>query len=143
MSEKKTEQPKKPAWLKEFTPESIKKSAELVIHPKLTIDGLGLEHSKNVVILSEPYLVEIPKEKAITKDTKIWMIDLEYERVRHQFICQSGSFRFQLGVLQEKLGLDDFDDLIGFKIKLWKQIADINTPTFKGKAEVYCLTPNI
>jgi len=140
MSEKKTDQPKRPNWLKEFTPESIRKSAELIIYPKLTIDGLGLEHSKNVVILSEPYLVEIPKEKAIGKDNKIWMIDLEYENVRHQFICQSGSFRFQLGVLQEKLNLDA---LIGFKIKLWKQLANINTPTFKGKAEVYCMTSNI
>ena len=140
MSEKKSEQPKRPNWLKEFTPESITKSAELIIYPKLTIDGLGLEYSKNVVILSEPYLVEIPKEKAISKDNKIWMIDLEYEGVRHQFICQSGSFRFQLGVLQEKLNLDD---LIGFEIKLWKQLANINTPTFKGKAEVYCMTPNI
>ena len=122
---------------KEFTPEKIKKSAEIIIYPKLTIDNLGIEYAKDVIILSEPYLVEIPKEKRIGAETKIWMIDLEYEGVRHQFTAQSGSFRFQLGVLQEKLGFENFDDLIGFEIKLWKQIANINTPNFKGNAEVY------
>lgn len=124
-------------WLSDFTEKSLDNSAEVDIKPKLTIDGIGIEYSKNVVILSEPYKVEIPKEKAIGKDNKIWMIDLEFENVEHQFIAQSGSFRFQLGVLAKKLKLSEMSELINLPIKIWKQISTINTPTFKGKAEVY------
>lgn len=124
-------------WLSEFTEKSLDNSAEVDIKPKLTIDGIGIEYSKDVVILSVPYKVEIPKEKAIGKDNKIWMIDLEFENVEHQFIAQSGSFRFQLGVLAKKLELSEMTKLINLPIKIWKQIATINTPTFKGKAEVY------
>ena len=124
------------SWLSEFTVESIQKSAEVEIKPKLTIDGIGIEYAKNVVILSELYIVEIPKAKAIG-NPKIWMIDFEYEKVEHQFIAQAGSFRFQLGVLMKKLNYSEPKELIDLYIKLWKEMANINTPTFKGKAEVY------
>lgn len=125
-------------WLSEFSKKSIKKSAEVEIKPKLTIDGIGIEYAKNVVILSDLYKVEIPKEKAI-RSNKIWMIDLEYENVNHQFIAEAGSFRFQLGVLMEKLNYSEPKELIDLYVKLWKEIATIDTPTFKGKAEVYKL----
>ena len=140
MSEKK-ETKKKPSWLSDFTAESIKKSAEIDIKPKLTIDGIGIEYAKDITIMSEPYIVEIPKEKSIGADNKIWMIDVSYQEVNHQFIAQSGSFRFQLGVLMEKLNFEP-KDLIGFQIKLWKEIATMNNKQFKGKAEVYILKPN-
>lgn len=136
-TETETEKKSEIAWLSEFTEKSLENSAEVDIKPKLTIDGIGIEYSKNVVILSEPYKVEIPKDKAIGKDNKIWMIDLEFENVEHQFIAQSGSFRFQLGVLAKKLGVNKMSELINLPIKIWKQIATINTATFKGKAEVY------
>ena len=91
--------------------------------------------------MSEPYIVEIPKAKAIGNDNKLWMIDLEYENVLHQFIAQSGSFRFQLAVLIEKLGMT-MSDLIGFHIRLWKERATIKNTQFKGQAEVYILKPS-
>ena len=140
MSEKK-ETKKKPSWLSDFTTESIKKSAEVDIKPKLTIDGIGIEYAKDITIMSEPYIVEIPKEKSIGADNKIWMIDVSYQEVSHQFIAQSGSFRFQLGVLMEKLNFEP-KDLIGLQLKLWKEKATISNKQFKGKAEVYVLKPN-
>lgn len=136
MSEKKKESQKEVIdWLSDFTQESIKKSAEIEIKPKLTIE-LGIENAKDVIILSIPYLVEIPKEKAIGSN-KIWMIDLQYNNVAHQFICQAGSFRFQLGVLKEKLELKDITELINLYVKIWKTLDFIDTPSFKGKAEMY------
>ena len=139
MSEKKSEKKEKSkiAWLSEFNQESLVKSAEIEIKPKFTIEGIGIEFAKNVVILSELYKVEIPKEKAINQKTKLWSIDLEYENVAHSFLAESGSFRFQLGVIMEKLDYTEPKELIGLPIRIWKVNANINTPTFKGKAEVY------
>jgi len=142
MSEKKeTKKKQKPSWLSDFTAESIKKSAEVDIKPKLTINGIGIEYAKDIIIKSEPYIVEIPKEKSIGASNKIWMIDVMYEGILHNFIAQSGSFRFQLGVLMEKLSFEP-KDLINFHLKLWKEKANISNKQFKGKAEVYVLRPN-
>ena len=132
MSEKKSEID----FLAEFSQVSLKKSANLEIKPKLSIDELGIEFGKKVVILSIPYIVEIPKEKAIGTN-KIWMIDLEYLNIEHQFIAQAGSFRFQLGVLMKRLDLTEKEQLIGLFVLIWKTIENISTPTFKGKAEMY------
>jgi len=139
MSEKKSEKKEKSkiAWLSEFSQESLVKSAEIEIKPKFEIEGIGIEFAKNVVILSELYKVEIPKEKAINQKTKLWSIDLEYENVPHSFLAESGSFRYQLGVIMEKLEYTEPKELIGLPVRIWKVIANINTPTFKGKAEVY------
>jgi len=126
------------SWLSDFTQKSIDNSAEVDIKPKLEIEFVGIEYSKTVVILSEPYKVKIPKEKAIGNQN-IWMIDLEYNDIEHQFIAEAGSFRFQLGVLLKKLDFETPKELIGLPIRIWKVIANINTPTFKGKAEVYKL----
>lgn len=125
-----------PEWLKEFSQDSIEKSANIDIKPKLTIDGLGIEHSKICSILSELYKVKIPKEKAIGNN-ELWMVDLSYNGVNHQFIAQSGSFRFQLGVLMTKLGFSNPSELIGLPIRIWKTTSYISTPQFKGNAEVY------
>lgn len=139
MSEKKSEKKEKSkiAFLSDFNQESIDKSAEVEINPKFEIEGVGIEYAKNVLILSEPYKVEIPKEKSIKKDNKIWMIDLDYQDVKHTFIAEAGSFRFQLGVIMKKLEYIEPKELIGLPVRIWKVIANINTPTFKGKAEVY------
>ena len=123
-------------WLKDFKPEAIKKASEVDIKPKLTIDNLGIEYAKECVILSLPSKVEIPKEKAIGNSNKIYMMDLEYEGVAHSFICESGSFRFQLGVLMKKLGFEP-DNMIDLPIRIWKTKSYINTPSFKGLTEVY------
>lgn len=124
-------------FLSDFSQESIDKSAEVEINPKFEIEGIGIEYAKNVLILSIPYKVEIPKEKSIKKDNKIWMIDLEYQDVLHTFIAEAGSFRFQLGVIMKKLDYTEPKELIGLAIRIWKVIANISTPTFKGKTEVY------
>ena len=131
------ENKEKISWLSDFKPEAIKKASEVDIKPKLTIDGLGIEFAKICTILSLPHKVEIPKEKAIGNSNKIYMMELNYEGVEHQFTCESGSFRFQLGVLLKKLGFSEPDDLIGLPIRIWKTKTHINTPTFKGLAEVY------
>ena len=124
-------------FLSDFTQKSIDNSAEVDIKPKFEIEGVGIEFAKNVMILTKPYQVEIPKEKAIGKSNLLWMIDLDYQNVAHTFIAESGSFRFQLGVIMKKLEYTEPKELIGLAVRIWKVIADIKTPTFKGKAELY------
>ncbi len=124
-------------FLSDFSQASIDKSAEVEINPKFEIEGVGIEYAKNVLILSEPYKVEIPKEKSIKANNKIWMIDLDYQEVKHTFIAEAGSFRFQLGVIMKKLDYTEPKELIGLPVRIWKVIANIKTPTFTGKAEVY------
>ena len=137
MSEKKTDQEKsKISWLSDFTRKSIKKSAEIDIKPKLIIK-LGIDNVKeNIKILSEPYLIKIPKEKAIGSN-ELLAINLEYNNIAHQFIAEAGSFRFQLGVLMEKNNLIEPNELIGLIVKIWKTLESIKTTSFKGKAEMY------
>lgn len=136
MSEKKAD------WLSDFTEKALKASAEVDIKPRLEIEALGIEWCKDVDILTEPYIVEIPKEKAVGNTNRIWMMDVRFEGVEHQFIAQSGSFRFQLGVLMRKLGLKNRSDLIGKNIKIWKTKAHIDTDAFHGEAEVYNIKLN-
>ena len=138
MSEKKIDQKKsKISWLSDFTRDSIKKSAEVDIKPKLRIE-LGIENVKeNIKILSEPYLIVIPKEKAIGKSNELLAINLEYNNIEHQFIAEAGSFRFQLGVLMEKNNFIEPNQLIGSIIRIWKTLERINTSSFKGKAVMY------
>jgi len=136
MSEKKKPKMSEISWLSDFAQENLEKSADIDIKPKLTIE-LGIDNIKeNIVILSEPYLIEIPKEKAIGSN-ELLAINLEYLGIAHQFIAQAGSFRFQLGVIMEKLEFKEPDELIGLEVKIWKTLEYINTPTFKGKAEMY------
>ena len=120
-------------FLEGFKSDDIKMSAQMKIRPKLLIEGIGIEFAKTVKILSKPYIIKIPEDKSMSKDPNIWMIDLEYKNVIHQFIAQAGSFRYQMGVLAEKIKLS-VDDLVGLIVKIWKEIADI--PPW-GKCEVY------
>ena len=137
MSEKKKDQEKsKIPFLSDFTIENLEKSSKMDVKPKLTL-GLGVEKALIVVIQSEPYQVVIPLAKRIGNTEKLWMIDLEYNDIIHQFTIQSGSFRFQLGVLMKKLEIENPIELINLPIRIWKTLEQINTPTFKGKAEMY------
>lgn len=124
-------------FLEGFKKADIKASAELDIKPRLTIDLLGVENGKDVLVCSEPYKVKLPKDKAISKDGKVWMLDVHYQGVDHQFIAQAGSFRYQLGVLVEKYFEGNIAEIIGKIIKISKEVAEIKTPEFTGKAEVY------
>jgi len=137
MSEKKKDQEKsKIDFLSDFTIENLEASADLDIKPKLTLER-GIEHAIDVIIMSIPYPIELPKDKVIGKDSKIWMIDLEFNDIVHQFTCQASSFRYQLGVLMKKLEIVIPEKLIDLPIRIWKTLEQINTPTFKGKAEMY------
>jgi len=135
MSEKKNIK----SWLSDIDLSDVKKSAGLNIKPKLTIDALGIEHAKEIEILSDYYEVTIPKNKA--KGTnKLTMLDVNYSGQIHQFVANAKSFRYQLAVCMVKIGLDpETDTPEGMKIKVWKDKAE--TKDF-GKAEVY-LVENI
>ena len=126
-------------FLEGFKKADIKKSAEMDIKPRLTVDSIGVENGVDVVISSEPYRVQLPEGKGITKDGKIWMLDMWYQGVEHQFIAQAGSFRYQYGVLAEKHFNGKMVEIIGRTIKISKVVAEIDTTEFKGKAEVYQL----
>lgn len=126
-------------FLEGFKKADIKASAKLDIKPRLTIDSIGVENGKNVVIRSEPYRITLPEGKGISKDGKIWMLDISYEGVEHQFIAQAGSFRYQLGVLVEKHFEGKMSEIVGKSVKISKVVAEIKTTEFTGKAEVYQL----
>lgn len=135
MSEKKNIK----SWLSDFSMDDVRKSAKLDIKPKLTIDALGVENSKEIEILSDYYEVEIPKKKA-KGSNKLVMLNVLYEGLIHQFIAQAKSFRYQLAVCMVKLKLNpETDSPEGMCVRLWKDKAE--TKDF-GLVEVY-LVENI
>ena len=104
-----------------FKLDDIKKSAVLDIKPKLEIDGLGILNGVEVVVLSIPYKVQLPKGKGLSEDDKIWMINVKYNDVVHQFIAQAASFRYQLLVLVEKHFDGEMEAICGELVKIWKE----------------------
>ena len=108
-------------FMEGFKKADIEKSAKLDIKPKLEVFGLGVENGVDVQILTEPYRVQLPEGKGLSKDDKIWMIDVMYQDVIHQFICQAGSFRYQLLVLVEKHFEGNMSEVIGEMVKIWKE----------------------
>lgn len=124
---------KKANFLEGFKKSDIVKSASLDIKPRLQIESLGIENCVDVEISSEPYQVEIPSEKSFG-NSQLWMIDLFYMGVEHQFYAQASSFRYQLGVLAEKYFNGNLADLIGQRVKIWRELRE--TKNF-GQAELY------
>jgi len=120
----------------EFDLEKIQKSADLDIKPKIEFE-LGIEKAKDVIIKGNYYTIEIPIAKAIT-DTKLKALNMIYNEVEHQFIAEAESFRYQLEVLCFKKKIQT-SDINGLNLRIWKELRQINTPKFKGKAEVYCM----
>lgn len=108
-------------FMEGFNKLDIEKSAEMDIKPKLEIEGLGIENGVDVKILSEPYKIQLPKGKGLSKDDKIWIMDVMYKNVIHQFICQAGSFRYQLLVLVKKQFSGNMDQIVGQFVKIWKE----------------------
>lgn len=108
-------------FMEGFKKADIEKSSKLDIKPKLEIHGLGVENGVSVEVLSEPYKVQLPEGKGLSKDDKIWMLDVLYESIIHQFICQAGSFRYQLLVLIKKHFEGNMSEIIGESIKIWKE----------------------
>jgi len=121
-------------FLEGFKKSDIKKSAELDIKPRLLISSLGVENGVSVKILTEPYITVLPEGKAMTKDGKVWMINVLLEGKEHTFIAQAGSFRYQLGVLCEKHFEGNLANLVGKTIRIWKEIVEHET---YGKTEMY------
>lgn len=120
-TEKKLTENKFDDFAEGFNKTDIEKSAVLDIKPKLEIYGLGIQNGVDVLVLTEPYKVQLPQGKGLSKDDKIWMLDVKYMDVIHQFICQAGSFRYQLLVLVEKHFDGYLDKIIGQIIKIWKE----------------------
>ena len=108
-------------FMEGFKKADIEKFAKLDIKPKLEIFDLGVENGVDVKILTEPYKIQLPEGKGLSKDDKIWMIDVMYQDVIHQFICQAGSFRYQLLVLVEKHFEGNMSEVIGEMVKIWKE----------------------
>jgi len=121
----------------EFDLDKVQKSADLDIKPKIEFES-GIENAKDVLIVGTYYEIDIPKEKAITEKTKLKALNMLHEGVIHQFIAEAESFRYQLEVIcyKKKIQVDDID---GLALKIWKDTQYINTPKFKGKADVYCI----
>lgn len=122
---------KKANFLEGFKKSDIVKSASMDIKPRLQIESLGIDNSVIVEILSEPYQVDIPKEKAIG-ESRIWMVDVLHNGVAHQFIAQASSFRYQLGVLVEKHFEGLMANIIGQEVVIWKEL--VNTKQYGEQA---------
>lgn len=108
-------------FLGDIDEDKLRISAGLDISPKLIIEDVGVENSKEVKILSAPYTIEIPVEKSMSDDNHLKVIDVEYENTKHQFVAQAKSFRYQFGVIMTQLGFKktEVEKMIGAVIKIW------------------------
>jgi len=126
-------------FLSDFDEEKIEKSSKLEILPKLEIEGTGIENAKIVKVLSGRYMVEIPVEKSMSDDNHLWIIDMEYEKTKHQIIAQAKSFRYQYAVIMKKCGINIKDQkatehMIGAIIKIWLEEVELEK---WGKQNLY------
>ena len=114
-------------WKSDLKAESIQKSLEAgEILPRL-IPELNQVYSVTV-LNSEP----IPKVFD-SEYGKTYALDVEYQDLKHSLIIPK-SFRFQLAVAMERLGIASLSDLIGKVITFKKSIG--NTKQYKN-AELY------
>lgn len=123
-------------FLGDIDEKDLKNSASLNILPKLYIEDVGVENAKQVQILSAPYKIEIPEEKSMSDDNHLMIIDMEYQKVKHQFIAQAKSFRYQYGVIMVQLGFKTTatERMIGAIIKIWLEWVEL--PKW-GKQKLY------
>ncbi len=139
MSEKKTKSKVEETlddFLGDIDEADLQMSADLKIEPKLYIEDVGIENAKQVKILSEAYTVEIPAEKSMSDDNKLKIIDVEYENVKHQFIANAKSFRYQYGVIMTQLGFTKKQSarMIGAVVKIWLEWVELEK---WGKQKLY------
>lgn len=138
MSEKKSQvKDSLDMFLSGIKDKDVETSANLKIHPKLYIEDVGIMNSRTVKILSEPYVVEIPEEKSMNPDdNNLLMLDVGFEKVKHQFICQAASFRYQYAVIMKQIGLKktEFSKMIGAVIKIWLEWVELEK---WGKQKLY------
>ena len=129
----KTDQEKR-NWMDDIDLESVKKVSELNILPTLKINYDKVNNISdvyNVIVLGVPTLT------MFADDNEYFVMLVELNEVVHQFNCNGKSFRFQLATLIEKKFEGKAENLIGHTIQISKTMANINTPAFKGMAEVY------
>lgn len=130
----KTEKDQEKNWMDDIDLESVKKVSELNILPTLKINYDKVNNISdvyNVIVLGLPTLT------MFADNNQYFVMLIEHNDVVHQFNCNGKSFRFQLATLIEKKFNGKAENLVGHTIQISKTIADINTPAFKGKAEVY------
>ena len=121
MSEKKTKQATVatlPSYMKGFDASKVKKASEVEILPTISVDENGLEYSKVVKVLSEPREITLPVEKQKFSDVAFPMT-IEYLGVKCQIYC-TNALRFNIGVIDEKLGVDE--SIVGHRIRIWKEM---------------------
>ena len=114
--------------------EKVSKVAKLNILPTFKVNydqKQNISDIYNVVVLSLPN-----PTKFADGNTYLTML-VEMNEVVYQFNANAESFQFQLGVLIEKHFEGKIDDLLTHTIQISKTMAKIDTPTFKGMAEVY------
>lgn len=114
-------------FLGDIDEKDLEFSANLDIAPKLYIDDVGVENAKEVRVLTGAYSVEIPEDKSMSDDNMLKIIDVEYQNVKHQFIANAKSFRYQYGVIMIQLGFKKNESarMIGAIIKIWLEWVEL------------------
>ena len=114
-------------FLGDIDEKDLEFSANLDISPKLYIEDVGVENAKEVRVLTGAYSVEIPEEKSMSDDNVLKIIDVEYQNVKHQFIANAKSFRYQYGVIMTQLGFKKNESarMIGAIIKIWLEWVEL------------------
>ncbi len=136
MPEEKTVKETLDDFLDDIDEKDLELSANLDISPKLYIEDVGVENAKQVKILSGAYTIEIPKEKSMSDDNHLKVIDMEFENIKHQFIAQAKSFRYQYGVIMTQLGFKKTETIrmIGAILKIWLEWVELEK---WGKQKLY------
>ena len=107
-----------PSYMKGFDASKVLKASEVEILPTISVDENGLEHAIVVEVLSEPREVKLPVGKQKFGEFA-YPMTVAYLGVMAQIYC-TNSLRFNVGVIDMKLGSDD--SIIGHTIRIWKEI---------------------
>ena len=140
MVDKKQDQVKKidvNDWTVDIDKASVKKIADLNIIPQLSIVALDTKGNFSNLTVK---VKTLPKLTRFADGNDYFVMFVEQNNMVYQMVCSAVSFRQQLAVIIYKEFDDDSTLLIGQTINITKQIADIDTSKFKGKAEVYLIT---
>jgi len=124
-------------WTVDIDKASVKKIADLNIIPQLSIVALDTKGNFSNLTVK---VKTLPKLTRFADGNDYFVIFVEQNDMVYQMVCSAVSFRQQLAVIIYKEFNDDSTLLIGQMINITKQIAEIDTPKFKGKAEVYLIT---
>ena len=119
VDKKQTDQDQKalPSYMEGFDASKVKKASEVEILPTISVSQEGLEYAKVIKVLSEPRKIELPAGKQ--KFGKYaYPMEIEFNGIKAQIYC-TGALRFNVGVIDEKLGSES---VVGHTIRVWKEI---------------------